>query len=146
MSEAKEIEPSQVIDTVGELIAALATFAGKVPAQSFMSIPGGIRPTEEAVESYEETVYRFRDRAGTTFKALCPLLLDSLEAYEAGKVFDAVPPLQQAVEQIVEIHKDEKVKFSKPDQERIRDLYHRLHKLCPEANKPEVDLPPPTSY
>ena len=59
MSGANEIEPSQVIDTVGELIAALSTFASKVPAQSFMSIPGGIRPTEEAVESYEETVYRF---------------------------------------------------------------------------------------
>ena len=44
----------------------------------------------------------------TTFKTLCPLLLDSLEAYEAGKVFDAVPPLQQAVEQLVEIHKEEK--------------------------------------
>ena len=146
MSGANEIEPSQVIDTVGELIAALATFASKVPAQSFMSIPGGIRPTEEAVESYEETVYRFRDRAGTTFKTLCPLLLDSLEAYEAGKVFDAVPPLQQAVEQLVEIHKEEKVTFSKSEQDRLRDLYHRLHKLFPEANKPEVDLPPPTSY
>ena len=146
MSDAKEMEPSQVIDTVGELIASLSAFASKVPAHSFMSIPGGIRPTEEAVESYEDTVYRFRDRAGTTFKVLCPLFIESLEAYEAGKVFDAVPPLQQAVEQIVEVHKDEKVKFTKSEQERIRDLYHRLHKLFPEANKPEVDLPPPTSY
>ena len=50
-----------------------------------MSIPG-MRPTEEAVESYEDTVYRFRDRAGTTFKGLSPLLIDSLEAFEAGKV------------------------------------------------------------
>ena len=146
MSKSKEIEPAQVIDAFGELVAALATFAAKVPAQSFMSMPGGIRPTEEAVESYEETVYRFRDRAGTTFKGLSPLFIDSLEAFEAGRVFDAIPPLQQGVEHLVEIHKEEKVDFTVSDQQRIRDLYHRLHKLFPEANKPEVELPPPTSY
>ncbi|MCA9472858.1 MAG: hypothetical protein MRJ96_05515 [Nitrospirales bacterium] len=146
MARPSEIEPSQVIETLGELIAALTTFSAKVPAQSFMSIPGGIRPQEEDVESYEETVYRFRDRAGITYKALSPLFLNSLEAFEAGKVFDAVPPLQQAVEQLVQLHKDEKVQFNKAEQDRIRDLYHRLHKLFPEANKPEVDLPPPTTY
>ncbi|MGB0910374.1 MAG: hypothetical protein ACPGYT_08420 [Nitrospirales bacterium] len=145
MGKLEEIEPAKVIDTIGELIAGLSAFAAKVPAQSFMSIPG-MRPTEEAVESYEDTVYQFRDRAGTTFKGLSPLLIDSLEAFEAGKIFDAVPPLQQAVELVVEIHKDEKVKFTPPEQERLRDFYHRLHKLFPEANKPEVDLPPPTSY
>ena len=146
MGKLHEIEPPQVIDALGELIAALTTFAAKVPAQSFMSIPGGIRPTEEDIESYEETVYRFRDRAGLTYKGLSPLFIDSLEAFESGKVFDAVPPLQQAVEQLVELHKDEKVQFNKAEQDRIRDLYHRLHKLFPEANKPEVDLPPPTTY
>ena len=146
MSKPNEIEPSQVIDSLGELVAALATFAAKVPAQSFMTIPGGIRPTEEAVESYEDTVYRFRDRAGVTYKSLSPLFIDSLEAFEAGKVFDAVPPLQQSVEQIVELHKEGKVEFNQSDQQRIRDLYHRLHKLFPEANKPEVELPPPTTY
>ncbi len=146
MSKPNEIEPSQVIDSLGELVAALATFAAKVPAQSFMTIPGGIRPTEEAVETYEDTVYRFRDRAGVTYKSLSPLFLDSLEAFEAGKVFDAVPPLQQSVEQIVELHKEGKVEFNQSDQQRIRDLYHRLHKLFPEANKPEVELPPPTTY
>ncbi len=145
MGKLEEIEPAKVIDTIGELIAGLSAFATKVPAQSFNSIPG-MRPTEEAVESYEDTVYRFRDRAGTTFKGLSPLLIDSLEAFEAGKVFDAVPSLQQAVELLVEIHKDEKVTFTPSDQERIRDFYHRLHKLFPEANKAEVDLPPPTSY
>ncbi len=145
MSKPEEMKPSKVIDTIGELIAGLSVFATKVPAQSFMSIPG-MRPSEEAVESYEDTVYRFRDQAGITFKGLSPLLIDSLEAFEAGRVFDAVPPLQQAVELLVEVHKDEKVEFSTSEQQRIRDLTHRLHKLLPEANKPEIDLPPPTSY
>ena len=145
MSKSEEISPSKVIDTVGELIAGLSAFAAKVPAQSFMSIPG-MRPTEEAVESYEDTVYRFRTQAGTTFKALSPLFINSLEAFEAGKVFDAVPPLQQAVELLVEIHKDETIEFSPSEQARLRDFFQRLHKLFPEANKAEFDLPPPTSY
>ena len=145
MSKSKEIEPAKIVDTLGELIAGLSAFAAKVPAQSFHAMPG-MRPTEEAVESFEEAVYRFRDQAGSTFKGVSPLLIDSLEAFEAGKVFDAVPPLQQAVELLVEIHKDEKVTFTPSEQERIRDFFQRLHKLFPEANKAEVDLPPPTSY
>lgn len=147
MSQPTEIEPSQVVDTLGELIAALAAFAAKVPAQSFMAMPGGIRPSPETVETYEEIVYRFRDRAGkSVFKTLNTYFLDSLEAFEAGRVFDAVPPLQQAVEQLVEFHKEETVKFSSDEQNRIRELKRRLEKILPEAHKPEIELPPPTTY
>ena len=97
MNKAPKLEPGQVIDTLGELIASLAAFAAKVPAKSVMALPGGLRPTEEAIEKYEETVYKFRDRAGLMYKVLPPLFVDSLEAFETGKVFDAVPPLLQTV-------------------------------------------------
>jgi hypothetical protein len=147
MSRSQEIEPSQVVETLGELIAALAAFAAKVPAKSFMAMPGGIRPSLETVESYEEIVYRFRERAGkSTFKVLNTYFLDSLEAFEGGRVFDAVPPLQQAVEQLVEFHKEEKVVFTSAERERIRQYHRRLEKILPETSKPEVDLPPPTTY
>ena len=147
MDQSKDIQPSQVVDTLGELIAALAGFAAKVPATSFMAMPGGIKPTLEAVESYEDIVYRFRDRVGkSAFKILQPYFLESLEAFEAGRVFDAVPPLQQAVEQLVELHNEETVKFSSSEQNRIREFKQRLEKILPGKNKPEVDMPPPTSY
>jgi hypothetical protein len=146
MSKPKEMEPSQMVDTLGEAIAALSAFATKVPAKSSMLIPGGIRPTPEAIESYEDIVYRFRDRAGSTYRVLTPFFIESLEAFEAGRIFDAVPPLQQAIEQIVELNHEEKVKFTFEDRERIRDFHRRLDKLLPETHKPEVDLPPPTSY
>lgn len=147
MSQSQEIEPSQVVEILGELIAALAAFAAKVPSQTLMAMPGGIRPTLEMAESYEEIVYRFRERVGkSTFKVLNPFLLDSLEAFEGGRVFDAVTPLQQAVEQLVELHKEEKVTFTSAERDRIRDYYRRLGKILPETNKPEIDLPPPTSY
>ena len=147
MSQPQDIEPNQVVEILGELIAALAAFAAKVPAKSFMAMQGGIRPTLEIAESYEEIVYRFRDRAGkSTFKILNTYFLDSLEAFEGGRVFDAVPPLQQAVEQLVELHKEEKVTFTSADQDRIREYHRRLEKILPETSRPELDLPPPTSY
>ena len=147
MSPSQEIEPSQVVEILGELIAALAAFAAKVPSKSLMAIPGGVKPTLEVAESYEEIVYRFRDKAGkSTFKVLSPYFLDSLEAFEGGRVFDAVRALELAVEQLVELHKEEKVTFTPAEQDRIRDYHRRLEKILPETSKPEVDLPPPTTY
>ncbi len=146
MSREKELDADQVIDTFGELVAALAAFAAKVPAQSSFMMNQGMRPTEETIEGYENVVYRFRDRAGTTFRVLNGFFIDSLEAFEAGRVFDAVPPLLQAVEQLVELHKDEKVKYTDQQQNRIREFHQRLEKILPEANSPEVELPKPDSY
>jgi len=145
MSSGKELDADQVIDTFGELLATLAAFAAKVPAQSFM-VNQAMRPTEETIEEYENTVYRFRDRAGTTFRVLNSFFIDSLEAFEAGRVFDAVPPLLQAIERLVELHKEEKVQYTPQQQNRIREFHKRLEKILPETGKPEVDLPTPESY
>ncbi|HQU29690.1 MAG: hypothetical protein KC643_05265 [Nitrospira sp.] len=140
------MDPGQVLDTLGELIAYLGAFAAKVPAKSVMALPGGFRPTEEAIEKYEETVYKFRDRAGLTYKVLIPVFVNSLEAFEAGKVFDAVPPLMQSVEHLVELHHQQTVTFTSPQQQRLREYHRRLEKIVPEATQPEVDLPTPESY
>ena len=145
MSQEKGLDADQVIDTFGELLAALSAFAAKVPAKSFM-VNQSIRPTEEAIEGYENIVYRFRDRSGMTFRVLNSFFLDSLEAFEAGRVFDAVPPLLQAIEQLVALQKDEKVQYNPQQQNRIREFHQRLEKILPDANKPEVDLPTPESY
>lgn len=141
MSNKETLHPGQVVDTLGELISSLAAFAAKIPAASRMALPGGVKPTEEAVEVYEDIVYRFRDRAGTTYKPLPPLFIESLEAFEAGKVFDAVPPLLQCVEQLVDLHNQETIKFTPEQQQRIRDYHRRLDKIVPEAKQSEVDLP-----
>ena len=146
MSAAKGLTADQVIDTFGELIAGLSAFAAKVPAKTVMAVPGGIRPAPEAVETYESIVYKFRDRSGMTYRALNTFFIDSLEAFEAGRVFDAVPPLLLAMEQLVGLHKEEKVKFTTDQQNRIREFHRRLEKILPEKHKPEVDLPTPETY
>ena len=146
MTAKKAMDTAQVLDTFGELIAAVAALAAKVPATSFMAIPGGIRPTEEALDKYEMVVYRFRDQAGSPFRVLYRFFVDSVEAFEAGRIFDAVPSLLQAIEQLVDLHKEEKVCFSSTEQDRIREFQQRLEKILPEASKPEVDLPTPETY
>jgi hypothetical protein len=146
MSNKELLQPGQVVDTLGELISSLSAFAAKIPAASRISLPGGVKPTEEAVEVYENIVYRFRDRAGATYKPLPPLFMESLEAFEAGKVFDAVPPLLQCVEKLVDLHNQKTIKFTPEQQQRMRDYHHRLEKIVPEAKQSEVDLPTPDSY
>jgi hypothetical protein len=146
MRTKEPLQPGQVVDTLGELIASLAAFAAKVPAASRMTLPGGIKPAEEAVEVYEEIVYRFRDRVGATYKPIPPLFVESLEAFEAGKVFDAVPPLLQCLEHLVDLHNQKIIKFSPDQQQRMRDYHRRLEKIVPEAKQSEVDLPTPDSY
>ncbi len=146
MSKKDTLQPGQVVDTLGELISSLSAFAKKIPAASRMALPGGVKPTEEAVEAYEDVVYRFRDRAGATYKPLPPLFVESLEAFEAGKVFDAVPPLLQSVEQLVDLHNQDIIKFSLEQQQRMRDYHRRLEKIVPEATQSEVDLPAPDTY
>ena len=146
MSSKNEMATVQVLDAFGELIAAVATLAAQVPAKTFSAIPGGIRPTEEATEKYETVVYRFRDQAGPPYRVLYAFFVDSLEAFEAGRIFDAVPPLLQAIERLVDLHKEEKVSFNSAEQNRIREFQQRLEKILPEASKPEVDLPTPETY
>jgi len=131
---------------LGELISSLAAFAAKIPAASRMFLPGGVKPAEEAVEAYENTVYRFRDRAGITYKPLPPLFVESLEAFEAGRVFDVVPPLLQCVEQLVDLHNQGTIKFTAEQQQRMRDYHNRLERIVPETKQSEVDLPAPDSY
>ncbi len=146
MRKKETLQPGQVVDTLGELISSLSAFAKKIPAASRMALPGGVKPTEEAVEAYEDVVYRFRDRAGATYKPLPPLFVESLEAFEAGKVFDAVPPLLQCVEQLVDLHNQDTINFTQEQQQRMRDYHTRLEKIVPEAKQSEVDLPTPDSY
>ena len=146
MSSKNEMATVQVLDAFGELIAAVAALAAQVPAKTFSAIPGGIRPSEEATEKYETVVYRFRDQAGPPYRVLYAFFVDSLEAFEAGRIFDAVPPLLQAIERLVDLHKEEKVSFNAAEQNRIREFQQRLEKILPEASKPEVDLPTPETY
>ncbi len=146
MDNDETLKPEHVLETMGELVASISNFAAKGQVKSYESLPGDVRPTPEAVENFEEIVYRFRDQAGMTYKPLPPLLIDSLEAYEAGKVFNAVPPLLQCIEHLVDLHNQDTIHFTPDQQQRVREFHKRLEKIVPEANQSEMDLPTPDTY
>lgn len=52
----------------------------------------------------------------------------------------------QSVEHLVELHHQQTVTFTSPQQQRLREYHRRLEKIVPEATQPEVDLPTPESY
>lgn len=146
MENDESLKPEHVLEMLGELVASISNFAAKGQVKSYESLPGDVRPTPEAVENFEEIVYRFRDQAGLTFKPLPSLLIDSLEAYEAGKVFNAVPPLLQCIEHLVDLHNQDTIHFTRDQQQRVREFHKRLEKIVPEASQSEVDLPTPDTY
>jgi hypothetical protein len=52
----------------------------------------------------------------------------------------------QCVEQLVDLHNQETIKFTPEQQQRMRDYHCRLEKIVPEVKQSEVDLPTPDSY
>ena len=53
-----------VLDILGGLISALKTFGGKLPPVVHLSsLPGGIKPTPELIDTYETTVSAFETKA-----------------------------------------------------------------------------------
>ncbi|MDE3225461.1 MAG: hypothetical protein KGN30_08635, partial [Nitrospirota bacterium] len=72
----------EVLEIIGSLVSALKAYCAKLPAVVHLSmIPGGVKPTPEAIEAYEQTVYRFRTQsAPTPFRTLTKYNLTLIQA------------------------------------------------------------------
>lgn len=141
-SHGEVMEPGEALDTIGSLIAAVKTFGAKLPAMAPVSMtPAGYKPSPEAVEAYERVVFRFRQQASATaYRRLTDLLTQSLEAFEAGRLLEAIQPLLLALEQLELLHREKTIAISGADQQRMRDYRGMLLKILP-GGKPELDRP-----
>ena len=131
---------SEVLDVLGSLIAALKTYSAKLPPVVHLTaVPGGIKPGPEVVETYEQTVYRFRTQSGgTTFRRLTDRFIDSLEAFEAGNLLGAIQPLLAVLDHLDRMHRDKEIAISSPDGKRVQEYRTALHKILP-GSKPELE-------
>ncbi len=134
------MDASEVLDVVGALVASFKTYSAKVPAVLHMSVvPGGLRPSPEAVEAYEKTVYRFRQQAtDPAFRRLNEIFIDSLEAFESGWILRGVQNLLLALDQLELMQTEKTMHLTKPQADRLREYRTTLHKIMP-GNKPELD-------
>jgi hypothetical protein len=134
------VNTAAVLETVGGLASQLKTYAAKLPAVVHLSvIPSGYRPREEAVDDYEKAVARFRSQSsGTVFKALHEFFIESLEAFEAGKLLGSIQPLLAVLDHLERMQRDKEIGDDRLDERRVLEYRTALNKILP-GNKPELD-------
>lgn len=131
---------SDVLETVGGLLSALKTYCAKLPPVVHLSVmPGGIKPSPEAVEAYEIAVSRFRNQAAASvYRKLTDPLTESLEAFEVGKVLATVQPLLTVLDYLERMQRDKEIAITPAEEKRLAEYRQALHKIMP-GNQPELE-------
>jgi hypothetical protein len=130
----------EVLDLLGSLVSALKAYGAKLPPVVHLSsLPGGLKPTPEAIDAYETTVSRFRDQSGkSVYRRLNDHFLDSLEAFEAGKLLSAIQPLLAVLDLLDAMQHDKEIAVAPTESQRLTEYRVALNKLLP-GNQPELE-------
>jgi hypothetical protein len=133
------MDTSVALETIGGLTSQLKTYAAKLPAVVQMSVvPSGYKPKEEAVDDYEKLVSRFRSQSGgTAYKGLNELFIESLEAFETGKLLGSIQPLLAVLDHLERMQRDKEIELGRLDEKRLVEYRTALNKILP-GNKPEL--------
>ena len=134
------MQTADVLDAMGGLVAQLKIYASKLPPIVHLSVVlTGVKPTVEAIEEYEEIVSRFRSQsAGTPYRGLNELLVESLEAFEVGRLLGSVHPLLSVLDHLERMQRDQEIAVGRIDQGRTGEYRSVLNRILP-GNKPELD-------
>ena len=130
---------SDLLDILGSLISALKTFRAKLPSVVHLTmVPGGLKPPPEAIEAYERAIARFREHSGkSAYRRLSDQFIDSLEAFEGGKLLSAVQPLLAVLDQLEAMQRDNEITVAPAEGKRVAEYRAALHKIMP-GNQPEL--------
>lgn len=133
---------AEVLDAIGGLTAHIKAYAGKLPSVVDLSVVStGVKPSVEAVESYEAIVSRIRSQsAGTPYKGLNESFVSSLEAFEMGNLLGSIQPLLSVLDHLERMQRDKEIAVGRTDESRFKEYRTALHKVLP-GNKPELDAP-----
>jgi hypothetical protein len=134
------MQTADVLEAIGGLAAQLKAYAAKLPSVvSLATVPTGVKPQPEAIEDYEEIVTRTRTQStGTRYKSLGDSFIDSLEAFEGGKLLGAVEPLLAVLDHLERMQHDKEIEVGRTDEKRIAEYRAALRRILP-GNKPELD-------
>lgn len=134
------VDAGHLVTTVEQLLGPLKDlFNQQVTARSH-----SLKPPPVAVRRYESAVYAFRDqRLPGTVKSVSGLLVESVDAFEAGRVLDAGRAVMLAIEQFEAAGKDAAVAIT-PEQAATLGQYRTIlfKMVVPkmELNQKRVDL------
>ena len=136
----KTLTISELLEVIGSLVSALKTYAAKLPAVvSLSAMPGGLKPLPEAVTAYEQTVYRFRTQGGASiFRGLIDLFIESLEAFEGGRLLAAIQPLLMVLDHLEAMQRGKEITATPAEEQRMKEYRTALNKILP-GNQPELE-------
>jgi len=134
------MQTADVLDAIGGLTSQLKIYAAKLPPIVHLTaVPTGVKPKLEAIDEYEEIVSRFRQQSsGTAYKGLNDSFIESLEAFEVGKLLGSVQPLLAVIDHLERMQRDKEIEVGRVDEKRVAEYRAALHKIMP-GNKPELD-------
>jgi hypothetical protein len=134
------MQTDDVLDVIGGLVAQLKIYAAKLPPIVHLSaVPTGVKPKFEAVEEYEEIVSRFRSQStGSPYKGLNELFVESLEAFEVGRLLGSVQPLLSVLDHLERMQRDKEIDIGRIDEKRMGEYRTALNRILP-GNSPELD-------
>lgn len=134
------MQTADILDVIGGMASQLKQYATTLPPVVDLSaVPTGVKPTLETIDVYEDCVSRVRvQSAGTAYKNLNQGLIESLEAFEAGRLLGAVQPLLALLDQLERMSRDKEVEVGRIDEKRIGEYRTVLRKILP-GNTPELN-------
>jgi hypothetical protein len=134
------MQTADLLDTIGGLTSRLKVYAAKLPPVVHLAaVPTGVKPQPETIEEYEDLVSRIRiQSAGTPYKTLNDPLLESLEAFESGRLLGAIQPLLALLDQLERMKADQEIEVGRIDEKRIHEYRAALRRIMP-GNKPELE-------
>ena len=134
------MQTADVLDSIGGLTSQLKAYAAKLPPVVHLTaVPTGVKPKFEAVEEYEDIVGRFRSQsAGTPYKSFNEPMIESLEAFEVGKLLGSIQPLLAILDYLEQMQRDKQIEVGRLDEKRLAEYRTALLKIMP-GNKPELD-------
>jgi hypothetical protein len=104
----------------------------------------GTKPATALVRQYEQAVYAFRDQpAPAGVRGVLQLLIESIDAFEGGRVLDAGRAVMLALEQFEGNAVDNQIAITPAQSTAIGQFRTRLFKMvvpAPELKQQRVDL------
>lgn len=129
----------------GSLITAVEQLMGPIRdsySQQAAARSHSFKPPSVAVRQYETSVYAFRDqRLPGEIKGASALLVESLDAFEAGRILEAAKCVMQAVEQFEAAGKESVVTITEEESAKLGQFRSVLFKLInpgPELSQQEI--------
>ena len=140
IGRSDRVDAGHLVTTVERLLGALKDlYNQQVTARSH-----SLKPSSVAVRQYESAVYAFRDqRLPGAVKSVSGLLMESVDAFESGRVLDAGRAVMLAIEQFEAAGKEDTVAIT-PEQAATLGQYRIIlfKMVVPkmELNQKRIDL------